>query len=179
MAKRCSHCGTHDNPPEYEFCRFDGYELIEEDATSTLPPVPPPISPVNTGKANVTGLPATPVGQPVPASSGKAKLVVLSSGQPVHEFVISGSQSVIGRWDAEVSAFPDIDLSDYDPGCYISRHHARLFVTNGKYFIEDLGSSNKTIINKANKLNPHAAAQLQNGDEIIIGKTFLKFVLEY
>ena len=182
MAKICPHCNTHDNPPEYEFCKYDGYELMEEGSAtaSTLPRVPTPPGGGSTGVPNTgpsTSVP--PRSGSATAYAGKAKLIVMRSGQPGNEFAISGEQAVIGRWDSEVQSFPEVDLTDDDPGCFISRHHARVYLSNGRYYIEDLGSSNKTILNKANKLNPHASAELKNGDEIIVGKTFLKFVIEY
>lgn len=179
MAKICPHCGTHDNPPEYEFCKFDGFELVEETVVST----PPPKTPSGAGNigdtAVFTGSASRGGSSSSSAANAKAKVIVMKNGQPGNEFAISGEQAVIGRWDAEVGAFPEVDLTDDDPGCYISRHHARIYLNNGRYFIEDLGSSNKTIINKSNKLNPHAPAELKSGDEIIVGKVFLKFVVEY
>lgn len=186
MAKRCPHCGAHDNPAEYEFCRFDGYELVEEGAAPPPPvyspaaPPPAPPSAGGTGDATRVGTPPIPpVPSPSPPRTGKAKLQVMVSGQKMHEFTIAGSEVVIGRWDEEVSAFPEIDLSEFDAGCFISRHHARIYLSKGQYYIEDLGSANKTIINKTTKLAPHTSAPLNSGDEIIVGKTFLKFVLEY
>lgn len=197
MAKKCSHCGTHDNPPEYEFCRFDGYELIEDgpDPVSPPPPLPPPPPPIaqptsppptalhgsgGGGRAPSGGLPPVPpVNPPFAPTAGKARLTVLSNGQPVHDFVIPGSEVVVGRWDADVNAYPEVDMSDYDPGCFVSRHHARVFMSNGKYFIEDLGSANKTVINKTNKLTPQSPVPLNSGDEIIVGKTFMRFTIDY
>jgi len=123
--------------------------------------------------------PALVISRPLSAPSMQAKLVVMQKGEEGREFTITGEEAAIGRWDSDAGAFPDIDLSEDDPNFYISRHHARIFVKGGRYFIEDLGSTNKTVINKINKLNPHSPVELKNGDEVIVGKTFLKFVIEY
>jgi pSer/pThr/pTyr-binding forkhead associated (FHA) protein len=43
------------------------------------------------------------------------------------------------------------------------------------YFIEDLGSTNGTFINRGRRLLPGDRQPLRDGDEIIVGKTFLRF----
>jgi hypothetical protein len=179
MGKKCprTDCGFDGNEPEWEFCGHCGAELTGE-----------PPQPVAKGDGDSSGtlidteIPPKPVkvkSRPVSAPPARAKLVVMRGGQPEREFSITGESATIGRWDPDAGAFPEVDLSEDDPGCYVSRHHARIFVKEGRYFIEDLGSSNKTVVNKAAKLNPHSPHELKNGDEIIAGKTFLKFTIEY
>jgi pSer/pThr/pTyr-binding forkhead associated (FHA) protein len=45
----------------------------------------------------------------------------------------------------------------------------------GKFFLEDLGSTNGTYINRGRRLLPGTPQLLTDGDEIIVGKTFLRF----
>lgn len=174
MGTKCSSCSFDGNAPEWEFCGHCGADLSAAPAqqavkkeTST-PDEPVRVEPKVKAKR-----------EPVSTSSIKAKLVVIQRGEEGHEFAIEGDEAEIGRWDSDAGAFPDVDLSEDDPGSYVSRHHARIFIKNGRYFLEDLGSTNKTVVNKTNKLNPHSPIELKNGDEIIIGKTFLKFMIEY
>jgi hypothetical protein len=96
----------------------------------------------------------------------------LSAGRefPVHE-----DEAYIGRWDADGGIFPDVDLDADDPEAKVSRRHARITRRGGQYFIEDLGSTNGTFVNRGRRLVPGDRLPLKDGDEIIIGKTFLQF----
>jgi FHA domain len=104
-----------------------------------------------------------------------AKLVVERGGRVGREYPITGIETNIGRWDADSGIFPDVDLDEDDPEAKISRRHARILKHNSQYFIEDLGSTNGTFVNRGRRLLPGKRQLLQSGDEIIIGKTFLKF----
>ena len=104
-----------------------------------------------------------------------ARLIIERGGRVGREFTITGIETNIGRWDADSGIFPDVDLDEDDPEAKISRRHARIINHNGQYFIEDLGSTNGTFVNRGRRLLPGKRHMLQNGDEIIVGKTFLKF----
>lgn len=106
-----------------------------------------------------------------------ARLIIQRGGKIGKEFLITATESMIGRWDADGGIFPDIDLDQDDPEAKVSRRHARIQFMNNQYLIEDLGSTNGTFINRGPRLLPGAKQPLNNGDEIIVGKTFLKFVL--
>jgi hypothetical protein len=93
------------------------------------------------------------------------------------EFPLTSPESMIGRWDADGGIFPDVDLDQDDPEAKVSRRHARIQFLNNQYLIEDLGSTNGTFINRGPRLLPGNKQPLNNGDEIIVGKTFLKFIL--
>jgi hypothetical protein len=104
-----------------------------------------------------------------------ARLIIERGGRIGREFPISGIETNIGRWDADSGIFPDVDLDEDDPEAKVSRRHARIINHNGQYFVEDLGSTNGTFVNRGRRLLPGKRQALQNGDEIIVGKTFLKF----
>jgi hypothetical protein len=106
-----------------------------------------------------------------------AKLIIQRGGKVGKEFPINGSEAMIGRWDADGGIFPDVDLDQDDPEAKVSRRHAKIQFLNNQYWIEDLGSTNGTFVNRGPRLSPGAKQPLKNGDEIIVGKTFLKFVL--
>jgi len=109
--------------------------------------------------------------------TASAKLIIQRGGKVGKEFPISGPEAMIGRWDADGGIFPDVDLDQDDPEAKVSRRHARIQFLNDQYSIEDLGSTNGTFVNRGPRLAPGAKQPLKNGDEIIVGKTFLKFVL--
>jgi hypothetical protein len=88
---------------------------------------------------------------------------------------ITGNEAVIGRWDADNGVFPDVDLDVHDGEAKVSRRHARIKFVDGKYLIEDLGSTNGTYVNRGRRLLPGNAQALVDGDEVIVGKTFMRF----
>jgi pSer/pThr/pTyr-binding forkhead associated (FHA) protein len=91
------------------------------------------------------------------------------------QFMLSQAESQIGRWDADGGVFPDVDLDADDPEAKVSRRHARITLRNGEYFVEDLGSTNGTFLNRGKRLQPGQPQPLRENDEIIVGKTFLRF----
>jgi len=54
----------------------------------------------------------------------------------------------------------------------VSRAHCKVFHDAGKFYVRDLGSTNKTLVNG----KPVAETALKNGDLVAIGETVLKFV---
>lgn len=118
--------------------------------------------------------------QPFPNSAipaVRAKLIIQRGGKVGKEFPLVGTDAMIGRWDADGGIFPDVDLDQDDPEAKVSRRHARIQFLNNQYLIEDLGSTNGTFVNRGPRLLPGIKQPLNNGDEIIVGKTFLKFIL--
>ncbi len=104
-----------------------------------------------------------------------AVLVIERGSSAGKQFSLSDENSNIGRWDAEGGVFPDVDLDSDDPEAKVSRRHARISRRDGQYAIEDLGSTNGTFVNRGRRLAPGSTHPLQDGDEIIVGKTFLRF----
>jgi hypothetical protein len=104
-----------------------------------------------------------------------ARLTIERGGAANTDFDLSSEESYIGRWDADNGIFPDVDLDAHDPDAKVSRRHARIIFRNGVYMIEDLGSTNGTFLNRGRRLLPGSPQVLSEGDEIIVGKTFLRF----
>jgi pSer/pThr/pTyr-binding forkhead associated (FHA) protein len=104
-----------------------------------------------------------------------ANLIIERGRSAGKQFALCEDESQIGRWDADGGIFPDVDLDSDDPEAKVSRRHARIMRRNGQYFIEDLGSTNGTFINRGRRLLPGDRQPLRDGDEIIVGKTFLRF----
>jgi pSer/pThr/pTyr-binding forkhead associated (FHA) protein len=104
-----------------------------------------------------------------------ARLVIERGRSAGKQFPLSDEESQIGRWDADGGIFPDVDLDADDPEAKVSRRHARIMRRGEHYYIEDLGSTNGTFINRGRRLLPGDRQPLRDGDEIIVGKTFLRF----
>ncbi|NDD64637.1 MAG: FHA domain-containing protein [Acidobacteria bacterium] len=154
-------------------------------ATPYNPPSTPPSSGRSNGGHNPSGAVTgggrrVRIVQPEPGSGAlppRARLVILRGGKVGKEFLLFESDALIGRWDADGGIFPDVDLDQDDPEAKVSRRHARLLQVNNQFLIEDLGSTNGTFINRGPRLTAGIRQPLNHGDEIIVGKTFLKFFL--
>jgi pSer/pThr/pTyr-binding forkhead associated (FHA) protein len=148
--------------------------------TSAEPSAEAPKSEAPTGELNkpaAAPAPAAPAETAAPAAF-KAKFTVIRGGRKGQEFPLEDGNNLIGRWDPETGSFPEVDLDADDPEAKISRKHALCRIENGKITVEDIGSLNGTYVNRGQRLQPGSPADLKNGDEIIIGKTFLKLVVE-
>ncbi len=126
---------------------------------------------------------AAPAPAPVEAPAGavaafKAKLAVVRGGRKGQEFPLEDGNNLVGRWDPDTGSFPEVDLDADDPEAKISRKHALIRIADAKITIEDIGSLNGTYVNRQPRLAPGSPVELKTGDEIIIGKTFLKLVVE-
>ena len=104
-----------------------------------------------------------------PRTAVTAKLFVDGTSEldaPV--FSLEKNDNLVGRRDPHSNIFPEIDLSRFDPQTKISRRHARIWRDGGNFLLEDLGSSNGTIIvpgsNDSFRLKPHQPHALLNGD---------------
>ena len=108
-----------------------------------------------------------------------AVLVIERGDSPGTEFRLVNDESTIGRWDADNGVFPDVDLDAFDSDAKVSRRHARIRRANSAYYIEDLGSTNGTYVNRGRRLLPGNTEILKDGDEVIVGKTFLRFQITH
>lgn len=145
----------------------------------SLPSVPRPVSVTSIGVPPVNFEPeavAPPSAENAQASGvAHAALIIERGDVPGSEFRLVNDESTIGRWDADNGIFPDVDLDAHDSDAKVSRRHARIVRNNGTYYIEDLGSTNGTYVNRGRRLLPGNAQLLNDGDEVIVGKTFLRF----
>ena len=105
-------------------------------------------------------------------------VIVRGGPRKGQEFPLEDGNNLVGRWDPETGSFPEVDLDADDPEAKISRKHALIRIDGGKITIEDIGSLNGTYVNRQPRLSPGSPAEIKSGDEVIIGKTFLKLVVE-
>ena len=160
-AQTCPNCGQL-SPAGEQFCSNCGTMLGAAAAPSPDVSAAPPA-------------PAAPVAQAPMASAPAltARLIVEADNQ---EFDLSGKDIVmIGREDNVSNIFPDVDLTPHggEEGG-VSRMHARIFVENGQYMLEDENSTNFTFLNRQ-KLAPKTPTQLHDNDEIRLGRVLLRF----
>jgi len=140
-----------------------------------------PKSEAPTGEIKPEAAPESAPPAPTAAAAGapfKAKLSVVRGGRKGQEFPLEDGNNLVGRWDPETGSFPEVDLDADDPEAKISRKHALIRIDGGKITIEDIGSLNGTYVNRQPRLSPGSPVELKSGDEVIIGKTFLKLVVE-
>jgi hypothetical protein len=95
--------------------------------------------------------------------SGPALVVRSGGGRAGETFRPEGDSTTIGR-SPECGIFLD-DVT-------VSRKHAVLVARDGGFFIEDQGSLNGTFVNRKRV----EAAQLEDGDEVQIGKYRMTFM---
>lgn len=90
------------------------------------------------------------------------KLSLLQDGS-VFEYTLGAGELLIGRQ-------PDCDIQlEYSE---VSRHHARLRMTDGAYRVEDLDSSNGTLVNGS---LIQAPTRLKDGDRLSLGSVELRY----
>lgn len=115
-------------------------------------------------------------------SAMTARLMVIGTNElDTPAFTLEKDENLVGRRDPMSNIFPEIDLSKFDPQTKISRRHAKIWRDGNSYLVEDLGSSNGTIllpvVNDSKRLSPHQPHVLANGDKIKMGDTTLHFVI--
>ncbi len=160
----CPSCGAA-NPVGEAFCSNCGVSLMGAPAAVDVAPtviptpqaVPEPMQPVAA----------------TAASALQARLVVEADNQ---EFDLSGKDMItLGREDAVSNIYPDVDLTAHggEEGG-VSRLHARIFVENGQYMLEDENSTNFTFLNRQ-RLAGKTPTQLNDNDEVRLGRVLLRF----
>ncbi len=188
---KCQSCGR-ENLDRSQFCEECGRKLAisNNSGQHRMPSYSPPVA-SNPGVriSNITsvGIPPLVETPPVEKESSlgnseeqkkkgiHSRLTIERGGSADTDFALSSEESYIGRWDADNGIFPDVDLDAHDPDAKVSRRHARIIYRNNVHMLEDLGSTNGTFVNRGRRLLPGSPQVLNEADEIIVGKTFLRF----
>ena len=115
-------------------------------------------------------------------SAPTAKLIIEGTSElTTPAFSLQKDENLVGRRDPMSNIFPEVDLSKYDPQTKISRRHARIWREGSNFLVEDLGSSNGTIlaspITDSLRLVPHKPHILTSGDKLKVGDTTLHFLI--
>jgi diguanylate cyclase (GGDEF)-like protein len=101
-----------------------------------------------------------------PKNPGDACIVVIYGPEIGRRVALGTSAFEIGR-SSKTELFIDQES--------ISRHHARITFDGAGFLITDLGSTNGTFVNDA-PVSARREAKLQDGDQIQIGRSILKFM---
>jgi len=174
-------CGSEAAPAAAPAESSDANAAPAAAAGVEAPTAEVPKSEAPTGEIKPEAAPESASPAPTAAAAGapfKAKLSLVRGGRKGQEFPLEEGNNLVGRWDPETGSFPEVDLDADDPEAKISRKHALIRIDGGKITIEDIGSLNGTYVNRQPRLSPGSPVELKSGDEVIIGKTFLKLVVE-
>jgi pSer/pThr/pTyr-binding forkhead associated (FHA) protein len=84
----------------------------------------------------------------------------------------------LGRSDPMEDIFPEVDLTDDQGKEYgVSREHACIFQRDNAVEVEDLGSTNGTLLN-GERLAPYISRSMKDGDQIQMGKLLIEVSFE-
>jgi hypothetical protein len=162
----CPSCGAT-NPAGEAFCSNCGVSLLGAPAQAPDAAAPQPATPQ---PEPVEVAAQAPVSAP---GALQARLIVEADNQ---EFDLSGKDNIsLGREDAVSNIYPDVDLTPHggEEGG-VSRLHARIFVENGQYMLEDENSTNFSFLNRQ-RLTAQTPTPLHDNDEIRLGRVLLRF----
>ena len=149
----CPECGFQ-NPEAANYCSKCGSLLVrEESGEATMALTPEQADDERQADLEDFGI------------KGPALVVRSGGGRAGETFHPEGERTTIGR-----SPDCEIFLDDVT----VSRKHAVLTRSDGKFVIEDLGSLNGTFLNR----HRIESAELTDGDELQIGKYRLMFLLK-
>ncbi|MBA2495094.1 MAG: protein kinase [Acidobacteria bacterium] len=168
--------GVKENPipvglsEQLVFCGFCGQKIFATDMFCAFCGAKQPLSQRGVSSENYAPQPVT------------AQLLIIGTNElETPAYRIEKDENLIGRRDPMSNIFPEVDLSRYDPQTKISRRHARIHRSGNQFMIEDLGSSNGTIVlpvvNETMRLLPHKPYTLTNGDKLKLGDTTLHFII--
>jgi eukaryotic-like serine/threonine-protein kinase len=154
------------------FCGFCGQKIVATDMFCPF-----------CGAQQPLAAQSQKIGQPPPVYSAPTifpKLAIVgTSDLDSTDYILEKDSNLLGRRDPMSNIFPEVDLSKFDPQTKISRKHARIWREGDVYMLEDLGSSNGTVLisatNGSVRLLPRQPQVLSHGDKVKVGDTTLRF----
>ena len=160
----CPSCGAPVIPGE-AFCEFCGAALITHVEAPAGPDAAPQPAPT-----------PAPAPAAAPQAEPNARLIVDESG--IELPVKASGETLVGREDPVSGIYPDVDLTPHggEEGG-VSRRHFKIQREGARYVVEDLNSTNSTMVNKKG-LQPGVAVPLEDGDEIRAGRVALTFRID-
>ncbi|MCL5036589.1 MAG: FHA domain-containing protein [Chloroflexi bacterium] len=176
----CPKCGT-ENILGSLFCEDCGTELPFSQGAQEPAPVmvtlkenekpPAPKAEIPGEKPPIHKAPAMPKPE---IKRPEARLVAVETETV---FPLISDTNLLGRKSLADGIYPEVDLNEIDPACFTSRKHASILFRGGKFYFEDLGSSNGSFINNE-KVAVGVQVPLSGGDRIKLGNMELKFDME-
>ncbi len=187
-AKTCPHCQAV-NAADSLFCEVCGYDFT----TGQLPAPPPVLQPpagvaVNAAAAapTIPGALAPPPADPTGFSGWVAELwidpdwyaaegdeaVACPSAGPPRVVPLPSGGALVGRRSKSRAIFPEVDCGSDSS---VSRRHAQLTLDGGRWFVEDLESTNGTFVGAAgaplpkDPIPPGRRRELGDSDRVYVG----------
>ena len=113
---------------------------------------------------------------------GKIHVIILrvvpaAQDRPTMDLFLKKQKNLIGRNDFENKIFPDVDLSMYDPECYVSREHCVLERDGVRFVLRALKTTNVTKVNDI-VLPPGKSREVRSDDEILMANLKVKFEIK-
>jgi hypothetical protein len=151
------------------YCTECGAYLLDQEELET--------NPIELAKIKWLGKnrPAPVKDSDLPKSHPASVRLLVGEGDQQRELEVSLVKAVrLGRSDPKQSIFPEIDLiDDLAMECGVSREHAAIFGRGEDVMIEDLGSTNGTLVN-GNRLDPYIPEILKHGDQLQLGRLLIE-----
>ena len=131
----------------------------------------PPEAPAAAPDSPPPSAPAAGADRPPP---GTLCLIVYVDRKPAYHYPIVYDETLLGRRDPLSNAYPDLDLTPFDPELAISRKHGYIYREGDKHYLYPISNSgtqmNKEMIEMGTK------RELTEGDVIILsGRLAMKF----
>jgi pSer/pThr/pTyr-binding forkhead associated (FHA) protein len=115
----------------------------------------------------------------LPATGPLSIRLIIGKGARQRELEVFLVRPVrLGRSDPAQNIFPEVDLTDdlaMESG--VSREHAAILGRGGTIMVEDLGSTNGTLLN-GKRLDPYMPETLQHGDQLQLGTLLVEVRLK-
>lgn len=105
---------------------------------------------------------------PKPISPEKG-LALFLPRRPEPVVITNKNIITMGRNDPVSGINPTLDLTEFHGAeLGVSRFHAEISITDGRYYIKDMGSTNGTYVN-GKKVPPYKLTLIRSGDQIRLG----------
>jgi hypothetical protein len=168
---KCRVCGTT-YVTNTIYCAECGAYLLEKEAEETDPIDLSQIPWV--GRAQAT----QPREVDLPAAPPLTVRLIIGRGKRQRELEVSLIRPVrLGRSDPTQNIFPEVDLTpDLALEQAVSREHVSVFGRGEDVMVEDLGSTNGTLLNGI-RLDPYMPETLKDGDQLQLGKLLIEVKL--
>jgi pSer/pThr/pTyr-binding forkhead associated (FHA) protein len=114
-------------------------------------------------------------GQSVPDTGLLTVRLRISQDDRPRELEVPVTKPVrLGRMDPLQDIYPEVDLTEDMASDYgVSREHASIFRRGDHVEVEDLGSTNGTLLN-GDRLSPFLPHHLEDGDQLQLGRLLIE-----